>query len=72
MKLKPQLYQTSISNQMKKKLTIIVQGGCVQDIVKENISDVIIEVHDYDVDETDPSILKKDKDGNNYQLITLG
>jgi hypothetical protein len=72
MKLKPQLYQTSIINHMKKKLTIIVKGGCVQDVIKENIPDTIIEVHDYDVDETDPSILKKDKDGDNYQLIALG
>jgi hypothetical protein len=71
MKLKPQLYQTSITNHMKKKLTIIVKGGCVQDVIKENIPDTIIEVHDYDTDETDPSILKKDKDGNNYQLIAL-
>jgi hypothetical protein len=71
MKRKPQLYQTSITNHMKKKLTIIVHGGCVQDVVKENIPDTIIEVHDYDVDETDPSILKKDKNGDSYQLLTF-
>jgi hypothetical protein len=68
---KPQLYQTTISNEMKKKITIVIRGGCVTDVVKENLEDLTIIVHDYDVDQTDPNLLKKDNDGEKYQALTL-
>jgi|APGre2960657373_1045057.scaffolds.fasta_scaffold271081_2 hypothetical protein len=68
---KPQLYQTNISNEMKKKITIVIKGGCVTDVVKENLEDLTIIVHDYDVDQTDPNLLKKDNDGEKYQVVTL-
>ena len=68
---KPQLYQTSVSNEMKKKITIVIKGGCVTDVVKENLEDLTIIVLDYDVDQTDPDLLKKDNDGEKYQVVTL-
>ena len=68
---KPQLYQTTVSNEMKKKITIVIRGGCVTDVVKENLEDLTIIVHDYDVDQTDPNLLKKDNDGEKYQVLTL-
>mgnify|MGYP000700622786 FL=1 len=68
---KPQLYQTNISNEMKRKITIVIKGGCVTDVVKENLEDLTIIVHDYDVDQTDPNLLKKDNDGEKYQVVTL-
>lgn len=68
---KPQLYQTSISSEMKKKITIVIKDGCVTDVVKENLEDLTIVVHDYDVEQTDPDLLKKDNDGESYQVITL-
>lgn len=71
MKVKPQLYQTAVSNQLKKKMTIVTEGGIIQEIVKENISDVLIEVHDYDVDGIDPSMLKKDNNNKQFHKITL-
>jgi len=71
MKVKPQLYQTAVSNQLKKKMTIVMEGGLIQDIVKENISDVLIEVHDYDVDGIDPSTLKKDNNNKQFHKTTL-
>ena len=68
---KPQLYQTNISNEMKKKITIVIKGGCVTDVVKENLEDLTIIVHDYDVYQSDPNLLKKDNDGEEYQVVTL-
>jgi hypothetical protein len=71
MKIKPQLYQTSVSNQIKKKVIIVTSEGTIQDIVKENLENVSIEVHDYSADETSFSSIKKDANGDKYQLITL-
>jgi len=52
-------------------MTIVMEGGLIQDIVKENISDVLIEVHDYDVDGIDPSTLKKDNNNKQFHKTTL-
>ena len=56
---------------MKPKITIVVSGGCVQDVIRENIGDVDIVIHDYDVDNTDPSVLKTDENDDEYQELTF-
>jgi|GEM_PF-5353505 len=71
MKIKPQLYQTSVSNQLKKKVIIVASEGIIKDIIKENLENISIEVHDYNADETEFSSIKKDTNGNKYQLINL-
>lgn len=71
MKSKPQLYQTSVSNEAKKKVTIVFEKGWIQEIVKENLGGVSIEIHDYDIDPSSLNKTKTDQDGKKYQITTL-
>lgn len=49
----------------KKKIVIIVEGGLIQEINNVPV-DVVVEVHDYDTDGSEPEREETDKDGNNY------
>lgn len=58
-KTKPQLIIDATS--LKKKITIHVNGGKVEDIVKENCPELDIKVHDYDIGDTEEGLYKDDK-----------
>lgn len=47
-----------------KKVTIIIEGGVVQDVIKSSDIDVIIK--DYDIEDSDEDILKEDEYGEFY------
>jgi hypothetical protein len=44
----PQLFIDSMG--VKKSITIIVEGGIIQDIVKNACPNIKIQIHDYDLD----------------------
>lgn len=48
---------------MKNKITILVHGGLVQDIIGIP-KDVEVEVLDYDIEGADPDNFSQDEDGN--------
>jgi hypothetical protein len=62
-KKKPQLIINTMS--LKSKVTIYVSGGKVEDIVKENCSELDIKVHDYDIGDREDGLFKDDK-GKNF------
>lgn len=49
----------------KKKIVVIVGGGVIQEINNVPV-DVVVEVHDYDTDGSEPEREETDADGNNY------
>lgn len=71
-KPKPQLFIYTVST--KPKVTIIVSGGSVQDIIKENCPEVEVVVHDYDIQgldvDSDPTAYQDEK-GNAYLQTTF-
>lgn len=58
-KKKPQLIVNTMN--IKSKVTIYVSGGRVEDIVKENCSNLDIEVHDYDIGDREEGIFIDEK-----------
>jgi hypothetical protein len=62
-KTKPQLIINAMS--LKQKVTIHVSGGKVDDIVKENCPELNIEVHDYDIGDTEDN-LHQDEKGRSF------
>jgi len=58
-KTKPQFIIDTTSP--KQKVTIYVSGGRVDDIVKENCPELNIEVHDYDIGDTEDNLHQDDK-----------
>jgi len=51
----------------KSKITIIVQGGLIQDVlIPKKLKDTIVIVRDYDTEGADPENLKEDEDGSEY------
>jgi hypothetical protein len=62
-KTKPQLIINAMS--LKQKVTIYVSGGKVDDIVKENCPELNIEVHDYDIGDTEDN-LHQDEKGRSF------
>jgi len=62
-KTKPQLIINAMS--LKQKVTIYVSGGKVDDIVKENCPQLDIEVHDYDIGDTEDN-LHQDEKGKSF------
>lgn len=62
-KTKPQLIINAMS--LKQKVTINVSGGRVEDIVKENCPELDIEVHDYDIGDTEDN-LHQDEKGRSF------
>ena len=70
---KPQLYIYAMSKNLKPRVTIIVAGGAVQDVLKEN-TDIDLQIHDYDIEPNDAENRRdcfKDESGDTYQLITF-
>jgi uncharacterized Rossmann fold enzyme len=68
---KPQLYIYAMTKSMKPKITIIVSGGAVQDVVKEN-TNIDLVIHDYDIEPHDTENRRdcyKDEHGDTYQLL---
>lgn len=66
---RPVIIQSDITN--KKKITIIVEGGMVEDIVKEKCSEIDVEVHDYDVEEYEEDNLFIDKYGRKFNKFNF-
>ena len=62
-KTKPQLIIDATS--LKKNITIHVNGGKVEDIVKENCPELDIKVHDYDIGDTEEG-LHQDEKGRSF------
>jgi hypothetical protein len=62
-KTKPQFIIDTTS--LKQKVTIYVIGGRVDDIVKENCPELNIEVHDYDIGDTEDN-LHQDEKGRSF------
>jgi len=65
-KTKPQLFIHTTS--LKQKVTIYVSGGRVDDIVKENCPELNIQVHDYDIGDTEDN-LHQDEKGKNFLCL---
>lgn len=66
---RPIIIQSEITN--KKKITIFVEGGVVEDIVKEKCSEIDVEVHDYDVEDSEEEDLFTDKYGRKFNKINF-
>jgi hypothetical protein len=66
---RPVIIQSDITRD--KKITIIVEGGVVEDIVKEKCSEIDVEVHDYDVDQQEDENLFIDKYGRKFNRIVF-
>ena len=58
---------------MKKRITIVVKGGTIQDVIREN-DDTQIIINDYDIEGEDVELgkhFKKDENGEVYRIIQL-
>lgn len=70
---KPQMFHNSMSKHNKTRMTIIISGGSVQDVVRENTNCELL-IHDYDMEgvdvENNPDC-KQDADGNWYREIAM-
>jgi hypothetical protein len=72
-KNKPQLFHNSVSRHNKNRITLIISGGSVQDVIRENIDCELI-IHDYDIEGIDAETNEycyKDENGEWYQEIYL-
>jgi hypothetical protein len=69
-KKKPIMIQTEITPKKNPTITIHVEGGCVQDIVKEKCNEVDVVVHDYDIQDEEENLLI-DQYGKKYKVITF-
>lgn len=69
--VKPQMFHNSMSKHNTRRMTIIISGGSVQDVVREN-TDCELVIHDYDMEgvETDADC-KQDVNGNWYREICM-
>lgn len=68
-KNKPIVIQSEVTQQTTPKITIIVSGGCVQDIIKERCTNTQVEIHDYDIEGLDMQDCIQDKNGDTFQVI---
>lgn len=71
-KTKPIVIQSEVTRQSTPKITIIVSGGCVQDILKERCTNTEVEIHDYDIEGLDVESRDdclQDKNGDTFQVI---
>ena len=72
-KNKPQLFHNSMTTHDKKRMTISIKNGAIQDVLREN-TDCELIIHDYDIEgiDTENNIhCKKDQEGQWYQKIRL-
>jgi hypothetical protein len=72
-KNKPQLFHNSMTTHDKKRMTISIKDGVIQDVLREN-TDCELMIHDYDIEGIDPENnihCKKDQEGNWYQKVSL-
>lgn len=54
----------------KPRIIVYMEGGVIHDVWKvDGAKGTILELRDYDVEGVDPSDLKKDSQGNEYQRI---
>mgnify|MGYP003335742696 CR=1 FL=1 len=67
MNKKPVIIQSDISP--RRKITIIVENGNVENIVKERCSEIDVEVNDYDVEDLKAPNVYKDEKGKEYLKI---
>lgn len=72
-KNKPQLFHNGASRNDKKRITISIKNGIIQDVVREN-TDCELIIHDYDIEGIDVESnihCEKDENGQPYQRISL-
>jgi hypothetical protein len=69
-KPKPIIIQSQVTNNSK-RITIIVSGGKIDDIVKEKCSEIDVFIHDYDTEGTEEDKLQIDQYGKKYKQITF-
>jgi hypothetical protein len=69
-KTNPIVIQSDVTQQTKPKITIVVSGGYIQDIIKERCLNTQIEVHDYDIQDEQEN-LNTDQYGKQYRIITF-
>ena len=70
---KPFFIHSCVTNHMKKRITIVVKGGTIQDVVREN-DDTQIIINDYDIEGENVELgrhFKKDENGEVYRIIQL-
>ena len=70
-KPKPQVFINSMTIGYEPKITIFVSGGMVEDVVKENCPNLKIEIHDYDIGDSDSSDIFQDNKGRNYLKLII-
>jgi hypothetical protein len=70
-KPKPQIFINSMSVGYDPKITIFVSGGMVEDVVKENCPNLKIEIHDYDIGDSDSTDIFQDHKGKNYLKLII-
>jgi len=70
-KPKPQVFINSMSIGYEPKITIFVSGGMVEDVVKENCPNLKIQIHDYDIGDSDSSDIFQDNKGRNYLKLII-
>jgi len=68
-KTKPQVFADSMG--VTPKLTLIIEGGIITQVVRKACQNIEIEIMDYDVDGDDESLCLKDKQGKLYKKINL-
>lgn len=69
-KTNPIVIQSEVTQQITPKITIVVSGGYIQDIIKERCLNTQIEVHDYDI-QNEQEYLNTDQYGKQYKVITF-
>jgi hypothetical protein len=72
-KSKPQLFHNSMSKHNKTRMTIIISGGSVQDVVRENTNCELV-IHDYDMDGVNVELdadCKQDVNGKWYREVAM-
>jgi hypothetical protein len=70
-KPKPQVFINSMTIGYEPKITIFVSGGMVEDVVKENCPNLKIEIHDYDIGDSDSADIFQDNKGRNYLKLII-
>jgi hypothetical protein len=70
-KPKPQVFINSMTIGYEPKITIFVSGGMVEDVVKENCPNLKIQIHDYDIGDSDSSDIFQDNKGRNYLKLII-
>ena len=69
---KPIIIQSQITNKNQPTITLNVENGIIEDIIKEKCNNIDVFVHCYDIDglvEEEKQNLLQDENGKKYQKI---